>query len=938
MKVNSGVAFDNKGRRIVLPDNYPAINLANEPSGQTVYITIAYDEKPTDDTKETGISGDTRWTELPLVEKSLTLPANPNEKLVLAAIERSGTTIKAIDRTLRRVAGAKNSLTLTSEAIDSTGWVTMNLGAAKRADLVGDLRVTGNLTVEGETTVASTERMQGNVILGDADGDITTVEGSILTGHSSGRLKIGSPTDIVGNLALADTAGQTATRLQSYSNANSLWMLQPTTQRLVLADGVDWDRGVALQYTPGTTGTAGGAMLIGQLLKNSPTFTHGYTALFTNGAERMRIDSSGNVGIGTATPGALLEVNKSQNVPTTLNVLNSGTGTNSVAYVLVGSAAVNGTYGYLGYFGSSCAPNGIFQATRTVLSGQDTGGLHLAATHASGAMTFTTGGYAIGNERMRIDAAGNVGIGTTNTAAYKLQVAGPTLAEGAGLYLAASAGQTPTRLYSYSNANSLWMLQPTTQTLVLGDAVDWDRGVALQYTAGTTGAAAGGMLIGQLLRNSPTFTHGYTALYTNGAERVRVNSAGNVGIGTASPAKPLDVAGSGGIRISQTGAANSTNEILFQDNGQIRSLDDNHRIIFDRANNIIELREYGDLIFSPGATATARTQTVTFKSGGNVGIGTANPTYKLDVAGTLHATGAVKFDGTFGYGDSSARTEFRDNAGLQGNAGAQSGFFQTAAPTNYPSGATSWWHLLDVRHTNPANNHALQIAGSFYDQDLYFRKTNNSATTAWNKFIYADSAGKVNVLVGSNQISFTNAWSNTPDLVTNGAEISNDAGSYKTLMIVGNRANGGPRRVSVWDRLEVNGDLHVTGSPTKQGGAATWTVLSDKTLKKDITPIDGALEKILQLRGVSFAWREPEQHNATDGRYMGMVAQEVEKVFPEWVRTVPSGHKGIDLIGFEALVIEAFRQLSTRCERLEAELVELRGGAAKPKAAARKKN
>ncbi len=108
---------------------------------------------------------------------------------------------------------------------------------------------------------------------------------------------------------------------------------------------------------------------------------------------------------------------------------------------------------------------------------------------------------------------------------------------------------------------------------------------------------------------------------------------GNVGIGTTGPNKPLDVALSGGIRISQTGNAVSSNELFFQDNGQIRSADNNHRIIFDRANNILELREYGDLIFSPGATDGTRTQTITFKSGGNVGIGTASPSQKLDVAG-----------------------------------------------------------------------------------------------------------------------------------------------------------------------------------------------------------------------------------------------------------------------------------------------------------------
>ena len=133
--------------------------------------------------------------------------------------------------------------------------------------------------------------------------------------------------------------------------------------------------------------------------------------------------------------------------------------------------------------------------------------------------------------------------------------------------------------------------------------------------------------------------------------------------------------------------------------------------------------------------------------------------------------------------------------------------------------------------------------------------------------------------------------------------------------------------------VEPNGLVLVSGNAFKPGGGQ-WLQTSDKALKKEIAAIEGALEKVLQLRGVSFVWREPEQHNATDCRYMGMLAQDVEKVFPEWVKPVPSGHKGLELIGFEALVVEALRELNARCERLEAEVAQLRGPASKPKEAA----
>lgn len=121
---------------------------------------------------------------------------------------------------------------------------------------------------------------------------------------------------------------------------------------------------------------------------------------------------------------------------------------------------------------------------------------------------------------------------------------------------------------------------------------------------------------------------------------------------------------------------------------------------------------------------TNNTERMRVLTNGNVGIGTTTPGYRLDLA-----------NGTFGFGNANVRTETRDNAGLQGNAGAQSGFFETVSPTNYPSGASSWWHLIDSRHSNNTNNYALQIAGSFFDQELWFRKTNGSATQAWSRVI-----------------------------------------------------------------------------------------------------------------------------------------------------------------------------------------------------------
>jgi len=132
-----------------------------------------------------------------------------------------------------------------------------------------------------------------------------------------------------------------------------------------------------------------------------------------------------------------------------------------------------------------------------------------------------------------------------------------------------------------------------------------------------------------------------------------------------------------------------------------------------------------------------------------VGIGTTNPQYTLDLAA-----------GTFGFGSSNVRTETRNDAGISGANGAQSGFFETSAPTNYPAGSSSWWHLIEARHSNNSNNYALQIAGSFFDQDLWFRKTNDSGTTAWTQLLVANSAWKV---LGNSGTDPTNNFLGTLD-------------------------------------------------------------------------------------------------------------------------------------------------------------------------------
>jgi len=94
---------------------------------------------------------------------------------------------------------------------------------------------------------------------------------------------------------------------------------------------------------------------------------------------------------------------------------------------------------------------------------------------------------------------------------------------------------------------------------------------------------------------------------------------------------------------------------------------------------------------------------------------------------------------------------FSQNTLLRNDAGAPtitSGFYEANSPVNFPSGASDWWHLLDVRHSNATNNFGMQFSGSFFNQDLYFRKTNNNPSQSWMRAIMEDPSG--NVKIGKN--------------------------------------------------------------------------------------------------------------------------------------------------------------------------------------------
>lgn len=93
---------------------------------------------------------------------------------------------------------------------------------------------------------------------------------------------------------------------------------------------------------------------------------------------------------------------------------------------------------------------------------------------------------------------------------------------------------------------------------------------------------------------------------------------------------------------------------------------------------------------------------------------------------------------------------------------------------------------------------------------------------------------------------------------------------------------------------------------------------SDKRLKDNITTIDNALDKLNKLGGYEFDWNDKQ--DSYQGHDIGVVAQEVEAIFPELVITRDNGFKAVKYEKLVAVLIQATKELSAKVKELENKL------------------
>ena len=116
-------------------------------------------------------------------------------------------------------------------------------------------------------------------------------------------------------------------------------------------------------------------------------------------------------------------------------------------------------------------------------------------------------------------------------------------------------------------------------------------------------------------------------------------------------------------------------------------------------------------------------------------------------------------------------------------------------------------------------------------------------------------------------------------------------------------------RIGGWSASSNRLQMDMSGNLTMAGNV---TAYSDERLKSDIKTIDGALDKVMSLRGCSYI--------KDDKQEIGVIAQEVEKVIPEVVMTANDdiGTKSVAYGNMVGLLIEAIKELKTEIDQLKA--------------------
>lgn len=666
-----------------------------------------------------------------------------------------------------------------------------------------------------------------------------------------------------------------------------------------------------------------------------------HTGSWNNSAnERMRVTAAGNIGIGTTNPMARLHISDGKSVNaafiTTDRQLISGEGEASgSAIVVAGDSAghrpvFKGTRAR-GTLNTPTVPNAddqVLSLLGAVFDGTQIQATALVDFKVDGAVSAGTAPQRISFltsatngssrvERMTIKSSGNVGIGTItpqttlnvegtkdysgstpNFSSFDFTVSAPGSAgigigryngqpslQGMGtgtsyglhlnpavgnVYLAGGGGNVsigatnPARTLDVRKNDSTVYTATSSSAVSPGDINK--AGVIIVNPSNTDGAGSfielassesstrtGINYLGTISKagsHSSDFVIGSRTGLSSYAERMRIDSVGSVGIGTTTPASKLHVAGTGytEIKVGSGGSSNSGFS-LVPDSGNHFSLQASGSADALGASNFY-IRD-----------VTANAPRLLINPSGNVGIGTVTPTSKLQVNGNVEATG-------FSIAGVPVGTSTDSYWSATGGGAIHYSSGNIGIGTNSPG------YLLDVNGMARISSHLI-LGSSTMGLRRYF-------------------AGGIATDLGLH--------------TTNGDLYLSTNGTSSGEFVLKDNGYVGIGITAPSYNLHVVGDTYTSGYFRSPNGTIQT---SDKRYKKNIEAIHEPLQKILSLRGVTYDWKKEEfpQHNFSAEHQLGVIAQEVEKQFPEAVVSDKEGYKSVNYSVLVAPIIEALKEL-----------------------------